>query len=215
MEEQELLDKLKDNVVEGDDKEIRKLSQEALDTGVDPYKALMKGCASGMGVMSVRYDRKEAFVPEILLSARAMYAAFEILKPHIKVEKAAAPGKILLGVVEGDIHDIGKNIVKLLLEVGGFEVIDLGKGVPLKLFVEKTREMNPDIVGMSALMTTSMLGMPEAIELIKDAGLRDKVKIMIGGAPITQEYSDRIGADGYAESGPGAIKLAEKLMEKR
>jgi dimethylamine corrinoid protein len=94
-------------------------------------------------------------------------------------------------------------------------VIDLGKGVPLKLFVEKTREMNPDIVGMSALMTTSMLGMPEAIELIKDAGLRDKVKIMIGGAPITQEYSDQIGADGYAENGPGAFKLAEKLMEKR
>jgi len=118
----------------------------------------------------------------------------------------------MIGVVEGDIHDIGKNIVSLLLEVGGFEVIDLGKNVPLKDFVEKTKEIKPNILALSALMTTSMMGMPEVIGMIKDAGIRDQVKILIGGAPISQKFADQIGADGYAPTGPSAIKAVEKLI---
>ena len=215
MQEQEILDKLRDCIVSGDNNEIKRLSNAALDQGIDPYKALMEGCAKGMGVMSARYDEGKAFVPEILLSARAMYSAFEIFRPHLKADKVSTPGKIVLGVVEGDIHDIGKNIVKLLLEVGGFTVIDLGRNVTLKSFVENAKETRPNIIAMSALMTTSMVGMSEVITMMKDAGIRDNAKVMIGGAPISQQYADQIGADGYAQTGPGAIKMAETLMGRR
>jgi len=212
LEEKELFEKLKNAVVEGNDKEIKNICKIAIDNDVDAYRALIDGCAKGMGVVSDKYDKKEMFVPEILLSARAMYAALDILKPHLKVDESKNTGKIMIGVVEGDIHDIGKNIVSLLLEVGGFEVIDLGKNVPLKDFVEKTKEIKPNILALSALMTTSMMGMPEVIGMIKDAGIRDQVKILIGGAPISQKFADQIGADGYAPTGPSAIKAVEKLI---
>jgi len=212
LEEKEIFEKLKNAVVEGKDKEIKELSQLAIDKGIDAYTALVEGCAKGMDVVSDKYEKKEMFVPEILLSARAMYAALDILMPHLKVDKSKSTGKVLIGVVEGDIHDIGKNIVTLLLKVGGFEVVDLGKNVPLKTFVEKAKETKPDIIALSALMTTSMVAMPEVIGMMKDAGIRDQVKILIGGAPISQKYADQIGADGYAPTGPSAIKAAEKLM---
>lgn len=213
MEEKEIFEKLKNAVVEGKDKEIKELSQLAIDKGIDAYTALVEGCAKGMDVVSDKYEKKEMFVPEILLSARAMYAALDILMPHLKAEESKNTGKVIIGVVEGDIHDIGKNIVTLLLKVGGFEVVDLGKNVPLKNFVEQVKEIKPNIVAMSALMTTSMMGMPEVIGMMKDAGVRDQIKILIGGAPISQKYADQIGADGYAPNGPSAIKAAEKLME--
>jgi corrinoid protein of di/trimethylamine methyltransferase len=212
LEEKELFEKLKSAVVEGNDKEIKKLSQLAIDNGVDAYRALINGCAKGMDVVSDKYEKKEMFVPEILLSARAMYAALDVLMPHLKAEESKNTGTVMIGVVEGDIHDIGKNIVSLLLKVGGFEVVDLGKNVPLKTFVEKAKETKPDIIGLSALMTTSMMGMPEVIGMMKDAGIRDQVKILIGGAPISQKFADQIGADGYAPTGPSAIKAAEKLI---
>jgi dimethylamine corrinoid protein len=214
MSKEEILKGLTDAVVRGDREASTKLSQDALAAGIDAYEALMKGCAKAMEIMSDRYDKMDAFVPDILVSADAMYGAIEVLKPHIKVGAAEAPGKVVLGTIEGDIHDIGKNIVKILLDIAGFEVIDLGRNVPLKQFVEKVRETKADIIGLSALMSTSMLGMPETIELIKDAGLRDKVKIMVGGAPVSAAYAEQVGADGYAENAPKAIKLAERLVKE-
>ncbi len=213
MGDQELLDRLKDAVVQGDGKKIRKLAQETLDAGVDPYKALTEGCARGIEIASEKYCRNEMFILEIILSAEAMYAAFDVLKPCFK--EKAEKGKVVLGVVGGDVHDIGKNVVKLLLEAAGFEVIDLGKNVPLKGFVEKIKETDADIVGMSAFMTVSILGMYEVIKMIEGEGLRDKVKIMVGGAPITQEFAGQIGADGYAKNGRDGVKVAEKLMMEK
>ena len=212
MEEKELFEKLKFAVVEGKDKEIKELSQHALDNGVDAYRALIEGCAKGMDIVSDKYEKKEMFVPEILLSARAMYTALDMLMPHLKVDESKNTGKVIIGVVEGDIHDIGKNIVTLLLKIAGFEVVDLGKNVPLKNFIEQAKETKANIVAMSALMTTSMMAMPEVINMMKDAGIRDQTKILIGGAPISQKFADQIGADGYAPNAPSAIKAAEKLM---
>lgn len=214
MSVEELLNKLCEAVVKGDNVGIKTLSQQALDEGLDPYRALIDGCAAGMKVVSEKYDKKEMFVPQILLSSRAMYSALDVLKPHIKMDSSSNTGKVVLGTVEGDIHDIGKNIVKLLLEIAGFEVIDLGRSAPLQSFVDTVKDQGADIVAMSALMSTSMLGMPEVIEMLKNAGLRDKVKVMVGGAPITKQYADQIGADGYAENAPGAIKVAEDLMKE-
>jgi len=213
MSEKELFDKLNEAVVKGDNVGIQEICKKVLETGVDPYRALIEGCAEGMRIVSDKYDKKEMFVPQILLSSRAMYAAMDVLKPHIKTDETAETGKIVLGTVEGDIHDIGKNIVKLLLEIAGFDVIDLGRSVPLQSFVDTAKEKKADIIGMSALMSTSMLGMPEVIEMLKNAGIRDQVKVMVGGAPITEQYKDKIGADGFATNGPGAIKLAEQLMK--
>jgi len=215
MSEKELFEKLSAAVVSGDNVGIKALSQEVLDTGADPYRALIDGCASGMKIVSEKYDKKEMFVPQILLSSRAMYAAMEVLKPNIKVDETTEAGKVVIGTVEGDIHDIGKNIVKLLLDIAGFEVIDLGRSAPLRGFVETAKEEKADIIAMSALMSTSMLGMPEVIEMLSDMGMRDSVKVMVGGAPITQQYVDKIGADGFADNGPGAIKVAEDLMKQK
>ncbi len=212
MEEKELFEKLKNAVVEGNDKEIKNLSQFAIDNGVDAYRALIDGCAKGMDIVSEMYEKHEMFVPEILLSARAMYSALDILMPHLKVDQSKSTGKIIIGVVEGDIHDIGKNIVTLLLKIAGFEVLDLGKNVPLKTFVEKAKEIKPNIIALSALMTTSMMGMPEVIGMMNDAGIRQQTKVLIGGAPISQKFADQIGADGYAPNAPSAIKAAEKLI---
>ena len=209
---EDLLDKLKDAIVQGDEKKVRKLAHETLGAGVIPYK-VMEGCARGIEIASEKYCGEEMFIREIILSAGAMYAAFDTLKPHLKAKKMK--GKIVLGVVTGDIHDIGKNVVKLLLEAAGFEVIDLGKNVPLESFVEKIKETGADIVGMSAFMIISMIGMHEVIKMIEGEGLRDKVKIMVGGAPVTQEFADQIGADGYAKNGRDGVKVAEKMMEKK
>jgi len=211
MSEQELFDKLSDAVVKGDNKGIQDLSNEVINNGYDPYDALIKGCAAGMKIVSDKYEKKEMYVPQILLSARAMYAALDVLKPHIKVDAGTSSGNIAIGTVEGDIHDIGKNIVKLLLEIAGYNVTDLGRGVPLTNFVQTVKDGEVDVIAMSALMSTSMLGMPEVINMLQDAGIRDNVKVMVGGAPITRQYAEKIGADGYAENGPAAIKVAQSL----
>lgn len=211
----DILEGLTKAVVDGNVQAAAKFAKDALNTGVDPYEAIMKGCSTGMDIMSDKYDRQEVYVPEILCSAEAMNEAIGILKPHIKVEEAEAPGKVLLGVVEGDIHDIGKNIVKILLDAAGFEVVDLGRNVQLKMIVEKIKEEKPDVLGMSALMSTSMIGMPETIQMIKDAGLRDTVKIMVGGAPISAAYAEEMGADGFGDNGPEAVKLAGALVKAK
>jgi corrinoid protein of di/trimethylamine methyltransferase len=175
----------------------------------------MEGCSKGMEILSKKYDEGEAYVPDILTSAEAMNDAIAILKPHMKVAKATTKGKIVLGVTEGDIHDIGKNIVKILLDAAGYEIIDLGASVPTKKFVETVREQKPDIVGVSALMTFTMMGMPEIIESLKECQLRDTVKVIVGGGPISSMFAEKIGADGYGANGPEAVKLVARILGEK
>jgi corrinoid protein of di/trimethylamine methyltransferase len=215
MSQQEILEKLTKAVVDGDPDACKRLANEALKAGIDPYVAIMEGCSKGMAILSTMYDKGEAFVPDILVSADAMNDAIAILKPHMKVEKAAVKGKIVLGVCEGDIHDIGKNIVKILLDAAGYEITDLGASVPTKKFIETVREQKPDVVGISALMTFTMFGMPEIIEALKDAQLRDSVKVIVGGGPISAMFAEKIGADGFGANGPEAVKLVGKILSEK
>ncbi|MDD1776071.1 MAG: corrinoid protein [Candidatus Methanomethylicus sp.] len=215
MSQSEILEKLTNAVVAGDPEACKKLANDALSAGIDPYVAIMEGCSKGMEILSKMYDKGEAFVPDILVAADAMNEAIAILKPHMKVEKATAKGKIVLGVCEGDIHDIGKNIVKILMDAAGYEIIDLGASVPTKKFVETVREQKPDIVGISALMTFTMFGMPEIIEALKDSQLRDTVKVIVGGGPISASFAEKIGADGFGANGPEAVRLVGTLLSER
>jgi corrinoid protein of di/trimethylamine methyltransferase len=214
MSQKEILEKLTNAVVAGDQDACKKLANEALSAGIDPYVAIMEGCSKGMEILSKMYDKGEAFVPDILTSADAMNDAIEILKPHMKIEMATTKGKIVLGVCEGDIHDIGKNIVKIMLDAAGFQIIDLGASVPTKKFVETVRNEKPDVLGVSALMTFTMMGMPEIIEALKDSQLRDSVKVMVGGGPISAMFAEKIGADAYGATAPEAVKLAIKFCKR-
>jgi len=210
-----ILKKLAECVVNGEEDECEKWAREALEAGVDAYEAIMDGCAEGMKIVSRKYEEGEYYVPEILLSASAMYRAVDVLKPHIKVEKMATPRTVVLGVVEGDIHDIGKNLVKTMLEAAGFKVIDLGKDVPREKFIEAIKEHEADVLGMSALMTTTMPEMKKVIEKLEEAGLRNKVLIVIGGAPTSIDYARQIGADSWAKDASAAIPEIQKLLSPR
>ncbi|MCC6013320.1 MAG: corrinoid protein [Candidatus Verstraetearchaeota archaeon] len=214
MEKEEIFKNLAKCVVDGDEEGAKKWAEEAIKAGIDAYEAIMKGLAEGMKVVSEKYEKGEYYVPEVLLSASAMTAAVEILKPHIKVEKAEKPITIVIGVVEGDIHDIGKNLVKIMLESAGFKVIDLGRDVPLSKFVEEAKKHNADVIAMSALMTTTMPGMKKVIELLIKEGYRDKVKTIIGGAPTSLEYAKSIGADAWAKDASEAVDVIRNLVAK-
>ncbi len=214
MEKEEILKNLAKSVVDGDEEGAKKWAEEAIKNNIDAYEAIMNGLAEGMRVVSELYEKGEYYVPEVLLSASAMNAAVEILKPHIKVEKTEKPITIVLGVVEGDIHDIGKNLVKTMLESAGFNVIDLGKDVPLSKFIEEAKKHNADVIAMSALMTTTMPGMKKVIELLIKEGYKDKVKTIIGGAPTSLDYAKSIGADAWAKDASAAVGVIKNLLAK-
>ena len=211
-----VLKELKRAVLEGDEERAAELTRGVLEEGIEPARILNEGLVPAMDVVGREYEEGERYIPEMLISAEAMKAAMEVLRPKL-VETGAKPrGKVVIGTVEGDLHDIGKNLVAMMLEGAGFEVIDLGTEVTAEQFVQAVEEHNPDIVGMSALLTTTMVHMPEVIEALKKAGLRDdKVKVIVGGAPITQEYADKIGADGYAPDAASAVELAKRLVGER
>jgi corrinoid protein of di/trimethylamine methyltransferase len=209
MSKEDILSRLADAVVTGDEEACRKGAKEALEAGVDPYVAIMDGCTAGMMVVSEKYEKKEMFVPEIMISAEAMYGAIEVLRPHLKAEEAAVKGTVVLGVCEGDIHDIGKSLLKIMLDVSGFKVVDLGRNVILNRFVDSAKENNAQVIAMSALMTTSMLGMEVVIKMLEKQGLRDKIKTIIGGAAVGTAYAEQIGADAYEEDAArGAKRIA-------
>lgn len=211
----EILRKLSDGVVKFDDSAVREAAQEALREGIDAFEAIMDGLASGMEIVGELYNRHEYFVPELLLSADALYAGLNILKPHIKqgmYGKELQKGKVIIGTIEGDVHDIGKNIVKMMLEVAGFSVYDLGKDVPIERFVEEQVRTNSDIVAISAMMTTTMIGMKKAVQMIKEKN--PNVPIMLGGAPLSLKVAEIFEADGYAESASNAVEEAIKLMKQ-
>jgi 5-methyltetrahydrofolate--homocysteine methyltransferase len=186
--------------------------QKALDEGLSPSDILDTGLLPGMNEVGDRFERGEMFVPEVLLAAKAMHDGLQVLRPHLVATGAKPVGKIVLGTVKGDIHDIGKNLVGMMCEGAGFEVINLGFDVDPEKFVEAVKENQPDIVGMSAMLTTTMIAMGYTIKALEEAGLRDKVKVIIGGAPVDSETVDRIGADGYAYNGPTATELAKRLV---
>ena len=206
----EILEKLAEAVVEYEEDMAKEWSQIALDEGLDAFEAIMNGLAVGMETVGDLYDKQEYFVPEMLMCADALYAGLDILRPHINQEDVKKMGQVVIGTVQGDVHDIGKNIIKLMFDVGGFEVHDLGRDVPLEKFVEEQMKTDSEIVAMSAMMTTTMTGMKKVIEMIKEKN--PNVAIMLGGAPVTQDVADLFGADGYAESAGNAVQEAIKMI---
>ncbi len=203
---------LTESVITGDVEGVVALTQTAIDAGVDPVEIVKDGLSSGMAVVGARFKSGEMFVPEVLLCARAMAAGMELLKPLIAEGDMPSAGTVLLGTVKGDLHDIGKNLVSMMLESGGFTVINAGIDVEPEVFVQGIKDHEPDIVGMSAMLTTTMLAMKATIDLIKKEGLRDKVRVIIGGAPVSQDFADEIGADGFAPDGGSAIALCRTLV---
>ena len=209
---EEILKKLAECVVEFDEDGAKEWAQKALDSGMDAFEAIMDGLAVGMEKVGDLYDQHEYFVPELLMSGDALYAGLDVLKPHIKKESVKNMGQVVIGTVQGDVHDIGKNIIKLMFEVGGFDVHDLGRDVPLEKFVEEQLRTDSEIVAMSAMMTTTMVGMKKVIEMIKEKN--PNVAIMLGGAPVTQDVADLWGADGYAEKAGNAVQEAIKMISQ-
>jgi len=199
-------------ILTGDRQAAVSLTQQALDEGVDPQLLINEAMIPAMNEAGRRFECEEYFVPELLLAARAMKGALELIRPLLSRTGAKPIGRVVIGTVKGDLHDIGKNLVASMLEGGGFEVIDLGADVPAEKFVEAVREKQPDLVCMSALLTVTMPAMKTTIEALKAAGLRDRVKIMVGGAPVTEEYARQIGADGYAENASRAVIAAKQLL---
>ncbi|HHU64226.1 MAG TPA: cobalamin-binding protein [Clostridiales bacterium] len=196
----------------GNAPKVKELVEAAVEEGVEPSKIVNEALIVGMGEIGVLFKNNEVYVPEVLIAARAMHAGLDVVKPLMADQDVATAGKVVLGTVKGDLHDIGKNLVGMMLEGAGFEVIDLGIDVPPHKFVEAVKKDKPHIVGMSALLTTTMPAMKQTIEAIEAAGLRDEVKIMVGGAPVTQNFSDEIGADGYAPDAASAADLAKELV---
>ena len=209
---EEILKKLAEAVVEFEEDVAKEWAQIALDEGMNAFEAIMNGLAAGMETVGDLYDQQEYFVPELLMSADALYAGLDILKPHIKQADVKKMGQVVIGTVQGDVHDIGKNIIKLMFDVGGFEVHDLGRDVPLEKFVEEQLKTDAEIVAMSAMMTTTMVGMKKVIEMIK--AKNPNVAIMLGGAPVTQDVAELWGADGYAESAGNAVQEAIKMISQ-
>ena len=205
------LKKIAESLIQGNVSQIRKLIQEAIDDGQDTGMILQEGLIAGMNVIGDRFKMNEIYIPEVLIAARAMKEGMVLLRPLIAREEIKNAGAIVLGTVKGDLHDIGKNLVGMMLEGAGFDVIDLGIDVDPEKFMEATKENNASIIGLSCLLTTTMAAMEDVILSINNSQLNAKVKIMIGGAPITQKYADEIGADGYAPDAARAVDLARQL----
>jgi corrinoid protein of di/trimethylamine methyltransferase len=206
------LNQLTDAILKGDAKSAVAVTREALAAGNDPVELVAKYMIPAMDEVGKRFECQEYFVPELLLSARAMKGALEIIRPLL-IQKGVTPaGRVVIGTVKGDLHDIGKNLVASMLEGSGFEVIDLGTDVSPAKFVAEAQAKRADLVALSALLTTTMTAMRVTVEEFQKAGIRDRIKIIIGGAPVTQQYADQIGADGYSDNANGAVALARRMM---
>ncbi len=211
MSKEDLIKQAEKAVLDGDEDAAVEVANRVIEEGINPVEMINEGFTPGMIEVGNLFSKEDLSLPEVLLAAEAMQKAIDIMEPHIPKEQTAKKlGTIVIGTVEGDIHDIGKNIVAAMFRVYGFEVEDLGRDVPIKSFVEKAKELNPDIVASSALMTTTMQGQKLLEEGLREAGIRENVKTMVGGAAVSQEWADKIGADGYAEDvNEGVIKAKE------
>jgi corrinoid protein of di/trimethylamine methyltransferase len=211
---EELFKTLSDGVVNFEEDKIREAAQKVVDEGLNAYDAVMNGLAAGMEIVGDLYDKHEYFVPELLMAADALYAGLDILRPHIKMEDLdqKTKGQVVIGTVQGDVHDIGKNLIKMMFEVAGFTVHDLGRDVPLEKFAEEQVRTDSEIVALSAMMTTTMMGMKKVVQMIKEKN--PDVQIMLGGAPLTGDVAKLFGADGYAESAGNAVQEAIKMISQ-
>jgi 5-methyltetrahydrofolate--homocysteine methyltransferase len=207
-----LLQNIYENVINGQKQETESDVRSALDSQLSAETILNDGLISAMAEVGRRFEAGEFYVPEMLIAARAMQAGLGILKPYLVEKKFRAKGKVIMGTVKGDLHDIGKNLVSIMLEGAGFEVVDLGTDVPPDKFVAAVHENQPDLIGLSALLTTTMQNMKSIIEALVEAGVREQVKVIIGGAPVTEVYAETIGADGYAADASRAVSLAKGLV---
>ena len=214
-DEKEILQALADSLVKLDPKKAKATAEEAIKAGIPAFRAIDEGLANGMKVVSQKWDCEEYFLPELLLAADAMNAAIEVLKPHLKAEKAAVRGKVVLGTIQGDIHDIGKSIVNSMLLAAGFDVYDLGVDVPPKKFIEKIKEVDADLVGSSAFMTSTIRYQKDLEVALRGAGIRQKVVTMIGGVATSSRYAEEIGADGWAKNAAETVKTAKQLLARR
>ena len=199
-------------VLDGQSQVIQQNVQAALDANIPASVILNEGIIAAMAKVGQFFEEGEYFVPEMLIAARAMQAGLSLLKPHLKESNVQSAGKVVIGTVKGDLHDIGKNLVAMMLEGAGFEIVDLGTDVPPERFVAAVRDNGAQIVGLSALLTTTMPSMKATLEALREAGLRDRVKVIIGGAPITQDYADQIGADGFSPDASRAVAKAKSLV---
>ena len=211
---QELFDAMRQSIIDGDEDRAEALAQQAIAQGLDPLDAINLGFAQGINTVGDQFGAGELFLPDLMIAAEAMKKAVAVLEPEMKKRgvRRQVLGKVVLGTVKGDIHEIGKNLVATMLSASGFEVHDLGVDVPYEKFAETAREVDADIVGVSALLTTTMTGQKSVIEALDDMGLRPKVKVMVGGAPVTHGWAEEIGADGYAEDAVGAVRKARQLL---
>jgi len=209
---EEVLEKLKTGVVDYQEEDVKEAAQAGLDDGYDALELIMDGLAAGMEIVGDLYDRHEYFVPEVLMCADALYAGLDILRPHVPEREGELNAQVVIGSIQGDVHDIGKNLVKMMFDVAGWEVHDLGRDVPLENFVEEQLRTDSEVVAMSAMMTTTMLGMKKVIQMIKDKN--PNVAIMLGGAPVTQDVANLFGADGYAESAGNAVSEGIKMIAR-
>ena len=209
------LHEISEALIVGNAKRVRELVEQALKEGVSPKEILDNALVPGMNVVGEKFKNNEYYVPEVLIAARAMHAGMDLIKPLLTQTGASYVGKVAIGTVRGDLHDIGKNLVAMMLEGAGFQIVDLGVDVPPEKFVEVAKNEGVNIVAMSALLTTTMLAMKDTINALKEAGIREKVKVMIGGAPVTQRYADEIGADGYAPDAASAVEKAKELISRR
>jgi len=209
-----ILREISENVERGNSAAVKELTNKALSDRIPIEEILNKGLIKGMDAVGVKFKKNEIFIPEVLISTRAMKAGMDILNPFLEDSPRKKRAKIVIGTVKGDLHDIGKKIVDMILESEGYEIIDLGIDVSKAKFVRAIKKERPDVVGMSALLTTTMIYMREIVEAIEKAGLRQKVKIAVGGGPVTQTFADEIGADGYAQDAYAAAELVNKLLHR-
>lgn len=211
--QQALLTELAESVVALDEERATKAAQAALHEGLDPFDAIQDGLLVGMNRAGQLFEEQEYFVPELLVASDALYAGLSVLKPHIKSDRFEVPGKVVIGVVEGDTHDVGKNLVRIILQTKGFEVHDLGRDVAPAKFVDKALEIDADVIALSTLMTTTMVNMDETVNLLQSRGLRDRFKVIVGGSPLSKAYADKIGANGYAKDAISAAELVKRLLQ--
>ena len=206
------LSELKNAVIDGDDEKTLELTKKAADEGAEPMKIINDGLIAGMSVVGKEFKEGNMFVPQVLMTANAMKGGVEYLRPMLKEDEASGKATVVMGTVRGDLHDIGKNLVAIMFDSQGYDVVNVGTDVSAEKFIEAVKENDAVLVGMSALLTTTMPEMSVVIDAFKGASLRDKVKVIIGGAPVTQEYADEIGADGYSADAQSAVELADGLL---
>jgi corrinoid protein of di/trimethylamine methyltransferase len=217
MTKEEILERLSFSVVKGDKEMARQAAQEVIEQIIDPIEAIEKGLSRGMDIVGERFSKMETFLPELMMAAQTFDAAMGVLEPEIAAQKkeVATWGTIVMGTIKGDVHNIGKNVVVMMLKTGGFDVHDLGVDIPPLSFVEAAQKNKADIIALSSLMTTTMPGQGEVIEVLKEMGLRDQYCVIVGGGPVNQEWADQIGADGYGETAADAVLLARELLAER